>query len=278
VGGGGDQAASAVGTGVVEPGLVSVTMGTSGVVFAYTDSPSRDPEGRLHTFCHAVPDKWHVMGVTLSAGGSFRWFRDTLGASERAVAHLSHVDPYVILTSEAQQAPAGSEGLLFLPYLTGERTPYADPDARGAFVGLTLRHDKRHMVRSVLEGVAYSLRDCVELFRDLNVPIQQVRAVGGGARSDVWRQIMADVFGTEMVTINVTDSTAYGAALLAGVGSNVYGSVPEACQASIRITDRIEPIAANQSIYNEYYPVYRTLYHALEPAFSSISATDQGNA
>jgi xylulokinase len=278
VGGGGDQAASAVGTGIVEPGLVSVTMGTSGVVFAYTETPSRDAEGRLHTFCHAVPDKWHVMGVTLSAGGSFRWFRDTLGAAEKNIAALSHVDPYVILTSEAQQAPAGSEGLLFLPYLTGERTPYADPDARGAFVGLTLRHDKRHMVRSVLEGVAYSLRDCIELFRDMAIPIQQVRAVGGGARSDVWRQIMADVFGTELVTINVTDSTAYGAALLAGVGSNVYASVPEACATSIRITDRIEPIAANLTVYNEYYPVYQTLYHALEPAFSAISATDQGYA
>lgn len=278
VGGGGDQAASAVGTGVVEPGLVSVTMGTSGVVFAYTEKPSRDVEGRLHTFCHAVPGKWHVMGVTLSAGGSFRWFRDTLGLEEKNVAMLSRVDPYVILTSEAQRAPAGSEGLLFLPYLTGERTPYADPDARGAFVGLTLRHDKRHMVRSVLEGVAYSLRDCIELFRDMAIPIQQVRAVGGGARSDVWRQIMADVFGTELVTINVTDSTAYGAALLAGVGSNVYASVPEACAASIRITDRIEPIAANETVYNEYYPVYQTLYHALEPAFSDISATDQGYA
>jgi len=278
VGGAGDQAASAVGTGVVEPGLVSVTIGTSGVVFAYTDTPSRDVEGRLHTFCHAVPNKWHVMGVTLSAGGSFRWFRDTLGVVEKHIAALTHVDPYVILTSEAEQAPAGSEGLLFLPYLTGERTPYADPDARGAFVGLTLRHDKRHMVRAVLEGVSYSLRDCIELFRDMAIPIQQVRAVGGGARSEVWRQIMADVFGTELVTINVTDSTAYGAALLAGVGAGVYSSVPEACAASIHITDRIEPIAANETTYNEYYPIYQTLYHALEPAFSAISATDQGYA
>jgi len=278
VGGGGDQAAGGVGNGIVEPGLVSVTLGTSGVLFAYTDEPRRDPEGRLHTFCHAVPGKWHVMGVTLSAGGSFRWFRDTLGVVEKHIAALTHVDPYVILTSEAEQAPAGSEGLLFLPYLTGERTPYADPDARGAFVGLTLRHDKRHMVRAVLEGVSYSLRDCIELFRDMAIPIQQVRAVGGGARSEVWRQIMADVFGTELVTINVTDSTAYGAALLAGVGAGVYTSVPEACAASIHITDRIEPIAANETTYNEYYPIYQTLYHALEPAFSAISATDQGYA
>ncbi|NLX42628.1 MAG: xylulokinase, partial [Chloroflexi bacterium] len=240
-------------------------------------APSRDAEGRLHTFCHAVPSRWHVMGVTLSAGGSFRWFRDALAASERSVASLTGVDPYVILTSEAEQAPAGSEGLLYLPYLTGERTPYADPDARGAFVGLTLRHDKRHMVRAVLEGVAYSLRDCIELFRDLQIPIQQVRAVGGGARSAAWRQILADVFGTEMVTINVTDSTAYGAALIAGAGTGVYASVPEACAATIQVVDRIEPIVAHQQAYEQYYPVYRTLYSALQPAFGAISAIDQGS-
>ena len=274
VGGAGDQAASGVGTGVVEPGLVSVTMGTSGVVFAYTDEPSRDPEGRLHTFCHAVPGKWHVMGVTLSAGGSFRWFRDSLGLNEKNVARLSGVDPYDILTAEAGTAPAGCEGLLFLPYLTGERTPYPDPNARGTFFGLTLRHDKRHMVRSVLEGVAYSLRDSIELFRDLAIPINQVRAVGGGARSLMWRQIMADVFGTEMVTINVTDSTAFGAALLAGVGTGVYENVPEACSATIRIVERIEPVAENQAAYNEYYPIYGSLYRALKPAFDAVACID----
>jgi xylulokinase len=275
VGGAGDQAASAVGTGIVEPGLVSVTLGTSGVVFAYTDEPVRDPEGRLHTFCHAVPDKWHVMGVTLSAGGSFRWFRDKLGLAEKHVAALSGVDAYDILDAEAGNAPAGCEGLLFLPYLTGERTPYPDPNARGTFFGLTLRHDKRHMVRAVLEGVAYSLRDCIELFRDLGIPIQQVRAVGGGARSATWRQIMADVFGTELAIINVIDSTAYGAALLAGVGTGVYDSVPEACSATIRIIEKTDPIPENQTIYNEYYPVYRSLYRSLKPAFDAIASIDQ---
>jgi len=274
VGGAGDQAASGTGTGVVEPGIVSVTMGTSGVVFAYTDQPSRDVEGRLHTFCHAVPNKWHVMGVTLSAGGSFRWLRDTLGLAEINVAQLSGVDPYDILAAEADNAPAGCEGLLFLPYLTGERTPYPDPNARGSFFGLTLRHDKRHMVRSVLEGVAYSLRDCIELFREIGIPIQQVRAVGGGARSLVWRQILADIFGTELVTVNVTSSTAYGAALLAGVGTGVYGSVPEACAATVRIIDRVEPIAANQAVYNEYYPIYGSLYRSLKPAFDAVAAID----
>ncbi|MBC7236708.1 MAG: xylulokinase [Chloroflexi bacterium] len=274
VGGAGDQAASAVGTGIVEPGLVSVTLGTSGVVFAYTETPSRDPEGRLHTFCHAVPGKWHVMGVTLSAGGSLRWFRDTLGQAERDIARLSGVDPYDIITAEAAKAPAGCEGLIFLPYLTGERTPYADPNARGCFIGLTLRHDKRYMARAVLEGVAYSLRDSIELFRDLAIPIQQVRAVGGGARSRMWRQIWADVFGTELVTINVTDSTAYGAALLAGVGTGVYASVPTACEATIRIVDRTEPDPEDQATYNEYYPVYRSLYRALKPAFDAVAAIE----
>jgi len=274
VGGAGDQAASAVGTGIVEPGLVSVTLGTSGVVFAHIDEPVRDPEGRLHTFCHAVPDKWHVMGVTLSAGGSFRWFRDKLGLPEKDVAALSGVDAYDILDAEAANAPAGCEGLLFPPYLTGERTPYADPNARGTFFGLTLRHDKRHMVRAVLEGVAYSLRDCIELFRDLGIPIQQVRAVGGGARSGTWRQIMADVFGTELAIINVTDSTAYGAALLAGVGTGVYDSVPEACSATIRIIEKTDPIAENQTTYNAYYPIYRSLYRSLKPAFDAIASID----
>jgi xylulokinase len=274
VGGGGDQAASAVGTGVVEPGLVSVTLGTSGVVFAYTDEPSRDPLGRLHTFCHAVPNKWHVMGVTLSAGGSYRWFRDALGQAEGTVARLTGVDPYVILDAEAEQVPVGSQGLYFLPYLTGERTPYADPNARGSFVGLTVRHDKRHMVRSVLEGVAYSLRDCIELFRDLDVPIQQVRAVGGGARSAAWRQILANVFGTEMVTINITDSTAYGGALLAGVGTGIYASVPEACAQTIHIVDRTEPVAEHVKTYNDAYPVYQSLYHALKPAYDAIADID----
>jgi xylulokinase len=274
VGGGGDQAASAVGSGIVEPGLVSVTLGTSGVVFAYTEAPARDPQGRLHTFCHAVPNKWHVMGVTLSAGGSFRWLRDTLGMEEKSVAALSGVDPYEILTAEASNAPVGCEGLLFLPYLTGERAPYPDPNARGAFFGLTLRHSKRHMVRAVLEGVAYSLRDCLEIFRDLGIPIRQVRAAGGGARSLVWRQVMADVFGTELVTINVIDSTAFGAALLAGVGTGIYPSVSAACAATVRIVERVTPVAGNQVIYNNYYPVYRSLYRALKPAYDVVAGIE----
>jgi len=276
VGGGGDQAAGGVGNGIVEPGLVSVTLGTSGVLFAYTDEPRRDPEGRLHTFCHAVPGKWHVMGVTLAAGGSFRWFRDTLGQMETHVGRLSGVDPYQILTAEAAEAPVGSEGLLYLPYLSGERAPYPDPNARGVFMGLTLRHDKRHIIRSILEGVVYSLRDSLEIFRAIGVPIGQVRASGGGARSPMWRQILADVFGTELVTINMTEGAPYGAALLAGVGTGVYGSVPEACATAIRVESRLEPIPANQLLYDEYYAVYRSLYPALKPAYDALARIAQG--
>lgn len=272
VGGGGDQAASAVGTGIVEPGLVSVTLGTSGVVFAYSDQPARDPQGRLHTFCHAVPGKWHMMGVALSSGGSLRWLRDTIGQPEKMVANLTQVDPYEILTAEAAAASAGCEGLLFMPYLTGERSPYPDPNARGAFIGLTLRHDKRHLARAVLEGVAYSLRDSLELFRELGIPIREVRAGGGGARSLVWRQILADVFGVELTTVNVADSTAFGAALLAGVGSGTYRSVAEACAATIKIVDHTPPIAANQAVYNSYYPIYHSLYHTLKPTYDRLAA------
>jgi len=271
VAGGGDQEAQAVGTGIVRQGLVSATLGTSGVVFAHTDEPQVDSQGRLQSYCHAVPGKWHVMGVMLSAGGSFRWFRDTLGRLEKAVANITGCDPYEYLTSEAAQAPVGSEGLIFLPYLTGERMPYSDPNARGVFFGLTVRHDKPHLVRAVLEGVAYGLRDLLELVRDFGLEIEQVRASGGGARSELWRQILADVFGTELVTINVTEGAAYGAALLAGVGAGIYSSVEEACDATIHIVTSTEPKQENAERYNAYYPVYRSLYRALKPAFDRVA-------
>lgn len=271
VAGGGDQEAQAVGTGIVRQGLVSATLGTSGVVFAHTDEPEVDSQGRLQSYCHAVPGKWHVMGVMLSAGGSFRWFRDALGRLEKAMAELTGRDPYEYLTAEAARAPVGSEGLIFLPYLTGERMPYSDPNARGAFFGLTVRHDKAHLVRSVLEGVAYGLRDLLELIRGFDLDIEQVRASGGGARSELWRQILADVFGTELVTINVTEGAAYGAALLAGVGAEVYSSVEEACAATIRVVTTTEPKPEHMKIYNAYYPVYRSLYGALKPAFDTVA-------
>jgi xylulokinase len=270
VGGGGDQAAQAVGTGIIAEGLVSATIGTSGVVFAASDSYRVEPQGRLHAFCHAVPGMWHLMGVMLSAAGSFRWYRDTLGGAEREAAKATGADAYDLLTAEAAGVPAGCEGLLFLPYLTGERTPYPDPNARGVFFGLTLRHGKAHMTRSVLEGVTYGLRDSLELMRALGLSIQQVRASGGGARSALWRQILADVFGAEIVTVNLTEGAAYGAALLAGVGAGVYPDVKDACARALRITGRTEA-GPDTAVYADYYPRYRALYPALAPEFAALA-------
>ncbi|MGB5933686.1 MAG: xylulokinase [Anaerolineae bacterium] len=274
VGGGGDQAAQAVGVGAVNPGIVALTLGTSGVVFAPTVEPMVEAKGRLHAFCHAVPDRWHLMGVMLSAGGSLRWFRDALGKQEIAEATEKGVDAYEILLEGAKVVPVGSEGLLFLPYLTGERTPHADPLARGAFVGLTLRHSKAHLVRAVLEGVAYGLRDSLELLRRTGVSDpEQVRLSGGGARSPLWRQILADILGIELVTVNVTEGAAYGAALLAAVGAGIYTSVEEACETTVRILEQTSPLEEHQPLYNRYYSIYRSLYGALKPAYDGIAAT-----
>jgi len=261
VGGGGDQAAAAVGTGAVEQGIVSLSLGTSGVVFATTDRPTIEPDGRLHAFCHAVPGKWHLMGVMLSAAGSLRWFRDTFAAAAEFEA----------LLAPAADIPPGSEGLLFLPYLTGERTPYPDPLARGAFVGLTVRHRLPQLTRSVLEGVAFGLRDCFELMKAAGLgQIDQVRVAGGGARSELWRQILADVLQSDLVTVNADEGAAYGAALLAAVGTGALPDVPSACRAGIRITGRTEPGPA-ASAYESTYSIYRQLYPALQPAFHALA-------
>ncbi len=270
VGGGGDQAAQAVGTGIISEGIVSVTVGTSGVVFAASDTYRVEPQGRLHAFCHAVPGMWHLMGVMLSAGGSLRWYRDAFGQTEKAIAESSGRDVYEILTESAAGAPPGCEGLVFLPYLTGERAPYPDPDARGVFFGLTVRHGKPHLTRAVLEGVSYGLRDSVELMRELGISMNQVRASGGGARSALWRQILADVFDTEIVTVNVTEGAAYGAALLAGVGAGVYADVSDACARTIGLASQVQP-GANTRVYAGYYPLYRALYPTLAPQFKRVS-------
>jgi xylulokinase len=270
IGGGGDQAAQAVGTGIIQEGVVSVTVGTSGVVFAQSDVYRVEPEGRLHAFCHAAPGKWHLMGVMLSAAGSFRWYRDALGQHEKWQAGQTGQDVYDILTAQAAQAPAGSEGLLFLPYLTGERTPYPDPHARGAFIGMTVRHDKAHLTRAVLEGVSYGLRDSLELMRALGIVSTQVRVSGGGARSPLWRQILADVFNTEIATVNVTEGAAFGAALLAGVGSGLYSSVAAACGQTIRVSGSTTPSAAAE-VYEAYYPRYRALYPLLAGEFAALA-------
>jgi xylulokinase len=260
VAGGGDQAAGAVGMGIVRPGLVSVTLGTSGVVFAATDAPLIEPQGRLHAFCHAVPDRWHVMGVTLAAAGSLQWYRDTLAPGIG----------FDVLLDEAVEAPAGCDGLLFLPYLSGERTPYPDPLARGAFVGLTMRHRRAHVTRAVLEGVAYSMHDCFSLMAGVGVTgVTEASLSGGGARGALWRQILADVLGVAMVAAAADEGAAYGAALLAGVGSGFWADVDAAC-AAIPTGVRTEPNGANAEIYAERYEQYRALYPALTPAFRAL--------
>jgi len=271
VGGGGDNAAGAVGNGIVEPGIVSSSVGTSGVVFAFAEKPVVDPLLRVHTFCHAVPGKWHVMGVMLSAGGSLRWYRDTFGEMEMAVARATGTDPYELLSAEAEAAPPGSEGLVFLPYLTGERTPYPDPNARGVFFGITLRHTRAHFVRSILEGVAFGLRDSLEILKEMKIPIREIIACGGGARSQMWRQIQANVTKMPHLTRVVDEGPAYGAALLAGVGTGAYPSVEEACRATVRVAASTEPEKAMVPLYERYYRIYRSLYPAVKDAFSQVS-------
>ncbi len=270
VGGGGDQAAQAVGTGIVSEGAVSVTLGTSGVVFAASDEYRVEPRGLLHAFCHAVPGKWHLMGVMLSAGGSLRWYRDALCGEEKALASRRGRDPYELMLAGAAKVPAGSEGLVFLPYLTGERTPHPDPLARGAFVGLTLRHGKAHMTNAVLEGVAYGLADSLTLMRGLRLPVREIRASGGGARSPLWRQILADVFGAPVATVNSTDGAAYGAALLAGVGTGAWRSVEAAAANAVKVTGRTSVQKKTAAVYARHYPRYRALYPALREEFAAL--------
>jgi len=261
--GGGDQSAQAVGVGAVEPGIIALTLGTSGVVFAATEAPLIEPEGRLHAFCHALPGHWHLMGVMLSAAGSLQWYRDTLAPD------TSFDD----LLAEAARVPPGSEGLIFLPYLSGERTPYPDPLARGAWVGLTVRHTRGHLTRSVLEGVAFGLKDSFTLIKAVGLgEIHQVRASGGGTKSRVWRQILADVLGVELVTVNTTEGAAYGAALLAGVGARVWPDVPNACNATVTVTGWDIPNPDHVALYARSYPVYQSLYPALKPSFDQEAA------
>jgi xylulokinase len=265
VAGAGDQAAGATGMGIVTPGTVSATIGTSGVVFAATDRPALDPRGRLHTFCHAVPGRWHVMGVTQAAGLSLRWFRDRLDCQ----AAQPGVDPYRRLTSEAASAPAGADGLLWAPYLMGERTPHLDAEARGMLVGLTASHTRAHVVRAILEGVAFSLKDTFTIFEEMNVPVQSIRLGGGGARSPLWRQIQADVYGHEVEIVEAEEGAAYGAALLAGVGAKIWPSVDAACDSVVRVVERIRPNPANAEVMQKNYAAYRRIYPAMKSIFSA---------
>ena len=272
VGGGGDQAAGAVGNGIVKNGVISATMGTSGVVFAFSDTVATDPLGRAHTFCHAVAGKWHIMGAVLAAGGSFQWFRNKLGEQETKDAKKKKVDPYELLTAKAAEAPPGCEGLFFLPYITGERTPHADPDARGAWIGLSTRHGRNELVRAVMEGATYAMKDSFEIIKDLGVPIKEVRLSGGGARSSFWRQMQADIYDHDVCTINASEGPAFGVALLAGVGTGVFKDIGQACEATIRVVTRTKANRKNAKIYARYYPIFQDLYRSLKNDYKKIAA------
>jgi xylulokinase len=260
IAGGGDNAAAAIGTGVVRAGVVSSSIGTSGVLFAHSDSIALDPQGRLHTFCHSVPNQYHLMAVTLSAGGAFRWLRDTL-----------KVASYDEMTAAAAAIPPGAEGLLFLPYLTGERTPHLDPLARGAFIGLTSRHTQAHLIRAVMEGVVHSLREGLDIMRALGVPIDQIRATGGGGRGVLWRQMQADIYHADVVTLAAEEGPAYGAALLAGVGTGVFADVNDAVTKCVLITGNTQPEPKAHTHYQKAYAIYRRLYAELRESLHALA-------
>jgi xylulokinase len=267
VAGAGDQAAGAVGMGIARAGAVSATIGTSGVVFAATDRPALDPQGRLHTFCHAIPGRWHVMGVTQAAGLSLRWFRDRFGFASGVQANAGR-DPYDILAEEASSVPAGSDGAFWAPYLMGERTPHLDPNARAALIGLTASHTRGHMIRAVMEGVAFSLKDTFTIFNEMQIPVTSIRLGGGGARSPLWRQIQADVYAHEVEIVAAEEGAAYGAAILAGVGVGAWSSVDEACDKVVRVASRIAPHPSASKTMQQAYRTYRKIYPALHQVFS----------
>lgn len=271
VGGAGDNAAAAVGTGVVTDGKAFTTIGTSGVVFAHTSKVSIDPKGRVHTCCAAVPNSWHVMGVTQGAGLSLKWFRDNFCNAEKETAKQIGVDEYYLMDKEAETVPIGANRLLYLPYLMGERTPHLDPNARGMFFGLSAMHTKKDMLRAVMEGVAYSLRDCVEIFREMNISVSDMMACGGGGSSPLWRQMLADLYACPVKTASSKEGPALGAAILALVGTGVYKSVPEACEAICDIDKIQEPISENVPVYEKYFRLYDKIYPAVKDQMSKLA-------
>lgn len=269
-GGAGDNAAAAVGTGVVRDGMAFTTIGTSGVVYTHTSKPCIDNMGRVHTFCSAVPGEWHIMGVTQGAGLSLKWFRDNFFKSEIETANLMGIDSYELMNKEAETVPIGSNRLLYLPYLMGERTPHLDPDARGVFFGLSAIHTKKDMLRAVMEGVSYSLKDCLLVFQEMDISVDEMMACGGGGRSPLWRQILADLYNCPIKTITSQEGPALGAALLAGVGAGIYKSIQEACD-SVITADRVQsPIKQNSDIYEKYYHIYKRIYPALKLSFKEL--------
>ncbi|MEG0049719.1 MAG: xylulokinase [Clostridia bacterium] len=271
VGGAGDNAAAAVGTGVVADGRAFTTIGTSGVVFAHTDELSIDPKGRVHTFCCAVPGAWHVMGVTQAAGLSLKWFRDTFCHAECETAASLEIDPYELINAEVAQSPMGANRLFYLPYLMGERTPHLDPDCRGVFFGLSAMHQKRDLLRAVMEGVSYSLKDCLSVLCQMGVQPKRMLACGGGGRSAVWRQMLADVFDCPVCVAQSSEGPALGVAILAGVGAGLYPSVREACDAMIHVGAEQPPIAEQVAFYQKGYEMYHSLYPCMQDAFKRLA-------
>lgn len=271
VGGAGDNAAAAVGTGTVFDGKAFTTIGTSGVVFAHTSKLSIDPKGRVHTFCCAVPGAWHVMGVTQGAGLSLKWFRDNFCHEEMIAAAGMKKDPYFLMDKQAEQIPIGSDRLLYLPYLMGERTPHLDPNCRGVFFGLSAMHTRQHLLRAVMEGVTFSQRDSVEVLREMGVSIKEMLACGGGGSSALWRQMLADVYGCPVKTVVSKEGPALGVAILAGAGTGVYSSVQDGCAAVIKTNPPQNPISQNSEEYEKFYNIYRALYPALKNNFSELA-------
>ncbi len=271
VGGGADNTCGAVGNGIIKKGDVMASLGTSGVFFAHSDEVKVDPGLRVHSFCHSVPHKWYLMGVMLSAGMSLRWYRDTLGLTEREQATRKGRDAYDVLSAAADSVTPGSEGLLFLPYLMGERTPHKDAHARGVFFGVSARHGRAHFARAVFEGITFGMRDSLEIFRELKVPIRRIVATGGGAVNPWWRQLQADIYGEEIVTVSSGEGPAYGAAILGLVGAGVYPSVARACERLIRTVSTVEPRADRVRRYNGWYQEFRALYPALKQSFASVA-------
>ena len=274
VGGAGDCAAGAVGNGVVKKGILSTSIGTSGVMFVHSDEPQYDAAGRLHTFCHAVNGKWHMMGVNLTSGGSLQWWVDNV---LQGLAGISEKKRYEAATAEAAKIAAGSDGLLFLPYLNGERTPHADPNARGSFVGMNLTHSRGHMTRSVMEGITFALRDSLAIIESLGVPVKQIRASGGGSKNTLWRQMQADVFGKKITTLKVEQGPAYGVALLAAVGDGAYRNIESACAATIEIAEQTPTNRTAVKSYNRLFPVYQDLYGQLKGSMAELACIQSGS-
>jgi xylulokinase len=260
VGGAGDQAAGAIGNGIVSEGIISTTIGTSGVVFAATDTPRFDEKGRVHTLCHAVPNKWHVMGVTQGAGLSLNWFKRTFCAKEVEESEKSGIDIYDILTERAARSKPGSNGIVYLPYLMGERTPHIDPNVKGAFLGVSLINNHDDFTRSILEGVSFSLKNCLDIIENMNVDIKEIRVSGGGAESSIWRQILADIFGHSLTTVKASEGGALGVAILAGVGAGIYDSVEDACNKIVKGNEKVAPNLELEELYSKVYETYNSAY------------------